>query len=44
VAARRKIPLSVQKEIRQRAAGLCEYCHTQEAQMWPLVAIRQQVI
>jgi hypothetical protein len=39
VAARRRIPLSVQKEVRQRAAGLCEYCHTQEAWQYVLFTI-----
>lgn len=27
---RRKIPSSVQREVRQRARHLCEYCHTSE--------------
>lgn len=30
MAQRGKIPFEIQQAIRQRAAGLCEYCHTQE--------------
>jgi hypothetical protein len=35
VAARRRIPRAVQALVRERAAGLCEYCHT--AERWQYV-------
>lgn len=35
MALRRKIPASVQREVRRRASQLCEYCHT--AEQWQYV-------